>query len=179
MDAGPVASTRISVARRSSGQGTGGEGAVRPSRLSASREMGRFFSAATAARRSESEGSPLTSAVAVRTTSSSATPMPGSFGSGVRGMVAAWLPRPRPRLARARDHAPRRRQASSPSQATVRPAVATSNISESASGSPSALATSSCSWRSNLFRSRPARRCSSTRIVVRTARASSMAIVST
>ena len=73
--------------------------------------------------------------------------------------------RPLAAAARKRDQAPRRRQASSPSHATVRPAVATARMSASESGSSSARATWSCSWRSSLFCSRPARRWSSTRMV--------------
>ena len=49
----------------------------------------------------------------------------------------------------------RRRQASSPSQATVRPAVATACIRRVGVGRPRAVATCSCSWSRSLFSSRP------------------------
>ena len=72
----------------------------------------------------------------------------------------------------------RRRQASSHSQAMVRPAAAIDRMNASGSASPRASATASCSWSRSLLSSRPARRCSSTRAAVRTARASSTATVS-
>ena len=84
---------------------------------------------------------------------------PGSPGRGTRRSAGARRRRPpRPRCARPwpRPASGRRR----------RPG-------------PCALATCSCSWRSSLFSSRPARRCSSTRVAVSTARADSMATVST
>ena len=178
MALGPVASSRTSVARSESSHGTEGAGASRPSRLSASREMGRSRSAATAANRRLSDASPVTSAPSDKTTSSSVTPMPGSTITGVC-VGAERRSRRRPdRVSWARDHAVRRRQASSPSQATVRPAVATASISASESARSMAAATCSCSWSKRVFRSRPARRCSATRAAVRTARASATATVS-
>ena len=173
MAGGPVASTLTRVARRSSDQGTGGAGAFRPSRLRASLAMGRFFSALTAASRRASEGSLPASASSVRTTSSSVTPISGVAGDDGDGAVStAGVDRPpgsRPPEAAAcvLQAGPR---------ATPAPGVVSLPGHRAPGGGhgqhqrvrigpwPRARATWSCSWRSNLFCSRPARRCSSTRI---------------
>ncbi len=84
--------------------------------------MGTFRSAATTARRSERDGSPLTSAPSVSTTSSSVTAMSPNLRRGRNGLIGAsagasdepMCPDDRRTAPSTRDHAPRRRQASSP-----------------------------------------------------------------
>ena len=96
----------------------------------------------------------------------------GSSVTASRSSVEA--PGPRPDRHRRRGwetgQLERRRQTSSVTQATVRPASAIDAIRASASSKPSAAATWSCSWRSSRSVARPVLRCSSTRAAVSVAR---------
>ena len=187
MAGGPVSNTRIRTDRRSSGQGTGGVGALRPRRLRASLVDGQVLFGGHRGQAQRQRGvadhvgaghqnSLVLGHADVRVAGDRRD---GAIGRlvllGGRGGPEA----PAGRALRSRPGASAAPGASSPSHATVRPAVATARINESESGSPTAAATWSCSWRSSLFCSWPARRWSSTRMVVSTRRASSMATVST